>query len=307
MIIPHRWSRDEAIEVCLEALATGRVHGISPNHDPDVLAMNSAFSQNGLGSHGMVRDWGLFEAHFTGPPMRCQFFVVQAHRMRKPPKWNRLRRALDGFDLVPGDFSVPGSAYHRVAVSDSEVCVDEETGRVMKISVPAAPPLPRPGPAPKSLWREVRSAASGPRDSWAGWLGRRPAGEWMLHLAAMHNLRRQVPRQRATWTAFGLWLLDQVRDTCPADEWAWRWARFVLDEPGTVPAGEVVRTCLAALPMSRDEAAALPRDWRARTPSEIRRSRMTLALLRCAEEDAPPAPAPPPGLTLWKPLLRTVG
>ncbi|SDT29335.1 hypothetical protein [Actinoplanes derwentensis] len=38
MMIPHRWNRPAAIEVCLEALATGRVHGFSPNHDPELAA-----------------------------------------------------------------------------------------------------------------------------------------------------------------------------------------------------------------------------------------------------------------------------
>jgi phage tail protein X len=93
----------------------------------------------------------------------------------------------------------------------------------------------------------------------------------------------------------------------PPDEWAWRWSRFVLDRPGTVAVGEVARTCLAALPMTAAEAAALPRDWRIRTPDVVRRSRTTLALLRCAADDVPPPPPPAPGMAAWQPLLRHIG
>lgn len=58
--------------------------------------------------------------------------------------------------------------------------------------------------------------------------------------------------------------------------------------------------------MTREEAAGLPRDWRARTPEEIRLSRMTLALLRNAALDVP-APPMDPELATWRPLLRGIG
>ena len=43
----------------------------------------------------MVWDWGLFEGRFNGSPPRCEFFMVQAHRIRRPPKWKRLRPELE--------------------------------------------------------------------------------------------------------------------------------------------------------------------------------------------------------------------
>ncbi|MDR6320788.1 hypothetical protein [Actinoplanes couchii] len=305
MMIPHRWTRPEAIDVCLEALATGRVHGVSPNHDPDLLAWNSTFAQNGLGPHAMVRDWGLFEAHFVD--RRCEFFMVQAHRMKKPPKWKRLLPHLEQYGLAPGAFTAPDHEYHRVVASDSEVCVDSTTGRVMKITVPATPPLPRTGaPLPRNLPRDIRAVATGPRSAWDRWLDRRPVTDWPSYPGLLSNLHRDHPAQRETWTAFGLWLLDRARAVWPADEWAWRWSRFVLDRPGTVPAGTVAPVCLAALPLTRAEAAELPRDWRGRTPSEIRNSRMTLALLRNAALDVP-APPVDPELAAWRPLMRGVG
>ncbi|MFC4072900.1 hypothetical protein [Actinoplanes subglobosus] len=295
--------RAEAVELCLEALATGRVDGFSPNHDP----APSAFFQTVLGDHGMVRDFGLYEAHFTrwtpDQPWQCQFVTVQAHRMRKPPKWKRLVRELDGFDLVPGDLAVPGSEYIRVVASDSEACVDAATGRLLKISIPAAPPLTRSGPAPAHLRRRVRAVAAGPPDDWPGI----PPADWPHVIATLDNLHRDEPDRRPIWTAYGLWLLQRAAARWPPDEWAWRWSRFVLDRPGTVPVGDVSRTCLAALPMSPTEAASLPAAWRDRTPDVIRRSRMTLALLRCAAGDVPPPPPPPPGMATWHPLLRHLG
>ncbi|GIE31037.1 hypothetical protein Ait01nite_040820 [Actinoplanes italicus] len=303
--------RAEAVEVCLEALATGRVHGFSPNHDPELLAGHAPFTQSVVSPHGMVRDWGLFEAHFTRwtpvQPWRCQFFMVQAHRMGKPPRWKRLLRELDGFELAPGSYTVPGSDYVRITASGSEACIDTDTGRVVKISVPATPPLTSADPPPQHLRRQVRDIATAPEGAWSAWLERRPPGEWTHHLAVLFNLHRDDPARRDTWTAFGLWLLRQVAGRTAADEWAWRWSEFVLDRPGTVPVGDVARVCLAALPMTPGEAAALPADWRSRTPETIRRSRMTLALLRFAAEDVPPPPQPAPGLTTWEPLLRHLG
>lgn len=305
MMIPYRWSRPEAIEVCLEAAATGRIHGISPNHDPDLLAWNSSFTQNGLGPHAMVRDWGLFEAHFVG--RRCEFFIIQAHRMKKPPKWRPFQKRIAAYGLAPGSYQVPGSEYHRVVASDAQICVDTDSGRIMKISLPATPPLPWPdAPFPRDLPRKVRALAVGPRSAWDGWLDRQPVEQWVWALATLFNLHRDEPARRPAWAAFGLWMLDRARAVWPADEWAWHFSRFAFDHPGAVPAGTVAPICLAALPLSREAAAALPRDWRARTPDEIRQSRMTLALLRNAALDVPP-PTPLPESAAWRPLERGLG
>jgi hypothetical protein len=40
------------------------------------------------------------------------------------------------------------------------------------------------------------------------------------------------------------------------------------------------------------------------SPADVRRSRLTLALLRCAVEDVPPAPEPAPELRPWLSTLR---
>ncbi|MEU8664816.1 hypothetical protein, partial [Actinoplanes philippinensis] len=172
-----------------------------------------------------------------------------------------------------------------------------------KVSIPAAPPLTRPGPAPQDLRRRVRAAAAGPSGDWPGI----PPADWAHVVAVLGNLHRDEPERRAVWTAYGLGVLEHAAAIWPADEWAWRWSRFVLDRPGTVPVGEVGRVCLAALPMTVGEAADLPRDWRARTPDVVRRSRMTLALLRCVAEDVAPPPPPTPEMAAWQPLLRHIG
>jgi len=329
--IPYQYSREEAIELCLEALATGCVHGYSPNHDPDLLATDTAFVQNGSGDLHMWRDWGLIEAHFSrwqaGRPWQCDFFMVQAQRMKKPPKWKVVHRELErlGHQLGPGRLSVAGTEYHTVIASGSDACVeldhDRYQGRIMKISIPAAPPLPQrersplalrggsASPAIRALEQELRTVAAAAQSSWPEWLERRkPApGDWDFYLAILRGLHRDEPDRREVWTAFGLWLLDQVRAEAiwPADEWAWRWADFVLDRPGAVPGNEVTRVCLAALPMTSVEAAALSPDWRARAPQDIRRSRMTLALLRFAAAGEIPPPAPvSPALAEWQPILH---
>jgi hypothetical protein len=131
-------------------------------------------------------------------------------------------------------------------------------------------------------------------------------GDWGFYLAQLTNLHRDEPDRRDQWTAFGLWLLEQAGAAAiwPADEWAWRWANFALDRPGAVPGPEVTRVCLAALPMTSTEAATLSGDWRARTPEEVSRSRMTLALLRFAAAGEVPLPAPAsPELAEWQPIL----
>jgi len=326
--IPYRWSRDEAIELCLEALATGCIHGFSPNHDPDLLATDTSFAQNGSGDLHMWRDWGLFEAHFSrwqaGRPWQCDFFMVQAHRMKKPPTWKTLSKELArlGHELGPGS-SGPGTEYHPVTASGSRACVgleqDRYRGRVMKISVPAAPPMPDRetallpsvgsfSPAVRAVLHDLRTIAGAADTSWPAWLDQRQPvpGDWDFYLAQLTNLHRDEPDRRDLWTAFGLWLLEQARAAAiwPADEWAWRWADFVLDRPGAIPGSEVTRVCLAALPMTSTEAGSLPGDWRARTPDDIRRSRMTLALLRFAAAGEVPPPTPVgAGLAEWQPIL----
>jgi hypothetical protein len=328
--IPYTWSRDEAIELCLEALATGCVHGFSPNHDPDLLATDTSFAQNGNGELHMWRDWGLFEAHFSrwqaGRPWQCDFFMVQAHRMKKPPTWTTVRKELErlGYQLGPGEFTGPGADYHTVIASGSGACVDLEhdrlRGRVIKISVPVQPFLPRrertplavrggsTSPAIEAIVQNLRTIAGAVENSWPGWLEQwQPApGDWAFYLAQLVGLHRDEPDRRDTWTAFGRWLLEQARAAAiwPADEWAWRWADYVLDRPGAVAGHEVTRVCLAALPMTPTEAASLPVDWRARTPEHVHRSRMTLALLRfAADGEIPPPPPPRPALAEWQPLL----
>lgn len=314
MRIPHRPSRDEAVELCLAALATGTAYGFSPNHDPDVMACASCFAQNPSGELSMWRDWGLIEAHFSrwraGDPWSCEFFMVQAHRMAKPPKWKALRRELEraGHEVVDDDFRTDFQENFRVVAANTGAVVADR--RAMKISIPAAPFPHRPtsmsGAGDPPL-REV--ARAGPGD-WPAWLDRlNPAtGDWAWLLGHLHALHRDEPDRRPAWTEFGLWLFDQARERAvwPAEEWAWHWSRFVLERPGAVPAGVVARECLPLLPMAPAELAELPADWRAVTPDQVRRARVTAALLRCAVEDVPP-PRPVPAVAELLTLADRVG
>ena len=336
MKIPFRWSRDEAIELCLEALATGCVYGVSANHDPDILATGTSFAQNSNGDRHMWRDWGLFEAHFSrwraGTPWNCDFLMVQAHRIKKPPKLSSLRQELHryGHELAEPARSMAGADYLTVPSSGSEACVgrdgDKYEGRLMKISATATPPFagrsyPRARTSPEYR-AALQDIAGAPFQSWDAWLDQHPwsPDDWVWHLGLLHTLHRDEPTRRETWAAFGRWLLDQARarSIWPAAEWTWRWADFILDRrtdpPGPtsedhdrpadpIAPGDVARECLAAVPMTPAEAAALPAEWRALTPEDVRRSRTTTALLRLAAADVAPA-APPPALAEWQPFLH---
>lgn len=333
--IPYRPSRDEAIEVCLEALATGCVYGVSPYHDPDILATDSAFAQNGNGDLNMWRDWGLIEAHcsrrLAGDPWRCDFFMVQAHRMRKPPKWKMLRRELEraGHDFVPGPFRTEDADSFTVIASNSSATVElnhpGHRGRAVKISALADPLVPREipmlategkstSPIVRQTQSEVRALASANPAARLTWLERKnPASgdwSWLLHqIEAVHHAETRGSAEASgargsELVDFGLWLLGQAheRSVWPPAEWVLRWCRFVLAHPGAAPRGEVTSRSLAALPTTPAEATSLLRDWRHLSPDAVRRSRMTLALLRCAAEDVPPPPPVPP-LDEWQRLL----
>lgn len=236
MKILYEWSRDEAIELCLEALATGCVYGVSANHDPDLLTTGTSFSQDSNGKLHMWRDWGLFEAHFSrwraGTPWECRFLMVQAHRMEKPPELSVLREELHryGHDFAGPARTAAGADYLTVGASGSEACVGRDS-RLMKISAPAMPPFrghpaARTSPELRTARREITTIAGAAENAWPAWLDQRQwsPDDWAWHLGLLHSLHRDEPGRRATWAAFGLWLLAQARTRSiwPPAEWAWR-------------------------------------------------------------------------------------
>lgn len=324
------WTRDEALELCLEVLATGRIHGVPADHDPDVLAtrIGTSFVQNPSGALAMWRDWGLVEAHYhrASPesPWECLAFVVQAHRMKKPPKWSWLAAELDGhgYQAERHKNQSPGYDGYTVTASNSSALVAREdeggvqAGRVPKLtaSPDPLPPAHWPSFSFKQYTRELRTVADAGPQTWPRWLERRGPDprDWASLVHTLGLLRRDHPERDAEWTALGLWLLDQARtaEAWPRAEWAWRWARFVRERPGTAPPGEIARECLAALPMTPAEAEALPASWRETSAVDVLRSRLTRALVRFAGDDpgagtgAGPAPWHPVIMARWHLAIR---
>src|SRR3954469_2631206 len=102
--------RERAVELALELLATGRIRGVSPDHQPDELErlLGRPFSEGILTFSGsLLRDWGLLEAYYEreheGAPWRGTLLMGQLHRMPKPLKWKIIARELRklGYQVVP--------------------------------------------------------------------------------------------------------------------------------------------------------------------------------------------------------------
>jgi hypothetical protein len=243
--------------------------------------------------------------------------MVQAHRMKKPPKWTWIAAELGqhGYETRRHKGRAPGCDGYTVLASNSDALVVREdgqlvqNGRVPKLSAHREP-LPAadwPTFSFKHYTRELSAvAATGPQ-SWPRWLEQRNPDprDWASLVHTLDLLQRDHPERSAEWTALGLWLLGQARTagTWPREEWAWRWARFVCERPGTVPPGDIARECLAALPMTPAEAQALPANWRETPAADVLRSRMTHALLNFADDDSP-SPEVTADLARWHPVIR---
>ena len=224
MKIPYEWTRDEAIELCLEALATGGVYGVTANHDPDLLTTATSFGQNSDSELSMWRTWSLIEAHFgrwqADMPWRCGFLMVQSWRIHQPPKFSMLRKELHryGFQFTGPGETRAGSEQRTVIASGSSATIDRDTGkhhgRVLKIGLPAAPPFTealrrRTSPELRTAVRDLAATAAAPADSWPAWFERLPPGDLLWHLRLLRSLHLHLPEsgRRPEWvcSAGGCW------------------------------------------------------------------------------------------------------
>jgi hypothetical protein len=309
------WTRGEAREMCLELLAAASVHGVPLEAGADVLAdaVGRRFVQEYYAEgRTMTRDWDLFQAIYrragVGEPWWCDGVTVHVNRLQKPFRWRRLPAELAEHDFttvtLPSrdadlhEYGVPASAVTvRVAATDYY----QPTGRLLDIRAGALPVLdPVVADRRGELRNELRAMGAAGPQTWPGWLAQREltAEDYAAWLGALRKLHADQPSRDEEWTALSLWFLDRAREAgvWSAGEWTYRWAGYVASRPGLVPAAEVARACLDALPMDVPEAQAIPTAWRETGPDAVRRARLTRALLRTAAETAPETPA----VTRWR-------
>ncbi|MEV6844874.1 hypothetical protein [Actinoplanes sp. NPDC051411] len=319
--------RAAAIALALELMATGRVRGVQPDHDPAEL---DAILGPPTGQWAppdtdlaLIRYFGLLEVHCSRPsrqaPWRADFFSAQLWRMNKPLKWTvpgpELRR--HGYEVIRREEPKLRADYYEVAESGSSAVVFRDRdlprrwGHIAKISATNAAPVPTGTPDFNAVHRAVYAAIGRPRSTWADWLTDQggPNPGWLRTAErTVYVVLRENASRAAEGVAFHAWLLDQAAAgrAWPADELAYRRAEFAAghrDLPGVPEPETVAEQCLAALPMDRDAAARLPSDWRKIAPADVRASKMTRALLRCARAAEPRSPATLAELTRWQPLL----
>jgi hypothetical protein len=319
--------RVAAIALALELLATGRVCGVQPEHDPAEL---DAIVGPPIAEWAppdtdrlLIRHFGLLEVHCSRPsrqaPWRADFFAAQLWRMRKPVKWKvlgpELRRR--GYEVIRREEPKLRADYYRVAESGSTAVVFRDRdlprrwGHIAKISAVNTAPIPTGTPDFNAVHRAVYAAIGEPRSAWPDWLTGQggPNPDWLRTAErAVYVVLREHPSRAAEGVAFHAWLLDLAvaGRSWPADELAYRRAQFAADHrdlPGVPEPETVAEQCLGALPMDREAAARLPSDWRKIAPADVRASKMTRALLRCARAAAPRSGATLAELTRWQPLL----
>jgi hypothetical protein len=302
--------RAGAIELALELLATGRVRGVSADHDPAELT--ALFGEPDYVTDTdwtQTRHYGLLEEYCSRPspevPFRSDFFMAQLRWLKKPLKWKvlgpELRRL--GYHVVLRLRPDLGADYWTVAESGSSASIFRR--HVYKVSTTSQPPYPVGMGDFNAVHRTVYAAIARPGSAWPDrladpdWL--RTAERTVFTVVSEH------PSRAAEAVAVHAFLLDRAAKVWPADEWAYRRAVFAAehrDLPGVPTPDAVAASCLAALPMDRAAAARLPSDWRAIAPADVYASKVTHALLRCARDAGPQEPVITAELHRWAPLLR---
>jgi hypothetical protein len=318
--------RAAAIGLALELLATGRVRGVQPEHDPAeldaIIGPPNAEWDPPDTDRLLIRNFGLLEVHCSRPsrqaPWRADFFTAQLWRMKKPVKWNVLGPELrrHGYEVIRREPKLRAD-YYQVAESGSTAVVFRDRdlphrrAHIAKISAVNGAPIPTGTRDFNAVHRAVYAAVGEPRSAWPDWLTRQgdPGPDWLRTAErAVYEVLREHPSRAAPGAAFHAWLLDLAvaGKSWPADELAYRRAQFAADHrdlPGVPGPETVAEQCLGALPMNREAAARLPSDWRKIAPADVRASKMTRALLRCARAAAPQPEATLAELTRWQPLL----
>ncbi|MFC3385361.1 hypothetical protein [Couchioplanes azureus] len=329
------WTDDELTEACLEALATGCIEGVPLEADPEDLASQlgfpnrlppdqadrgepygRAFEQRYFaGGLHMTRDWNHVTAFYVRDhlhaPWEANGITIRAYLMDEPPEWSavvaELRRY--GFELVPGpgalahpdEYTVRASAVSaKVATGDGDDAAPP--GRLIDVTINRnVVPLPSPDRRGhiRNAMRALGKAGAG---AWPAWLAEREfaADDYAAVFVALTRLDSDQPTRADEWTALLSWFLERARETNAflQEEWTYHWARYGSPSPA-----EVSRACMAALPMTLDEALSMPKSWREIAPYDVRRARMTRALLALAR-DAAPDPAAVREIDRWRQQKR---
>ncbi|GAA2404603.1 hypothetical protein GCM10010420_35180 [Streptomyces glaucosporus] len=216
-----------------------------------------------------------WQRHGRGEPWQGTHFTVQAHRLHTPLHIDELRAALDRQGLPLADLGPDGLGCRRFERADSRVVVtaDEETGRVLAISAPGGPGAAAGGAgdsarSAKQALRHLLHASEEERRRWVR--RRRPADgtapNWWLHLCHQCEIQvRDRAGARAEWARLLVRLIRHGEETGDFDraETACRLARKatelrvrgLADEvAGALPsADDLVRECLAAMPVPRED------------------------------------------------------
>jgi hypothetical protein len=330
------WTVDELTEACLEALATGCIEGVPLEADPEDLASRlsypnrlhpgqpdeaepygRAFAQQyfARGLH-MTRDWNQVTAFYfrdhPQAPWESHGITIRAYLMDEPPEWSAVAAELRryGFELVPtpdalsdpDEYTVRASAVSAKVATGGDYAA-APPGRLTVVTihrnVVPLPPPDRRGHV-RNAMRALGKAGAG---AWSDWLAEREftADDYVAVLAALTRLNSDQPARADEWAALLSWFLERAREATVfrREEWAYHWARYGSPSPA-----EVSRACMAALPMTLDEARSMPENWRDITPDDARRARMTRALLVMAR-DAAPDPAAVQEIDRWKQEKRT--
>ncbi|MFG2042434.1 hypothetical protein [Dactylosporangium sp. NPDC048998] len=296
-------SAPDPLELCVEALATARVHGMDADAPLHALAsaLGHEYSEH-ASADGMYRDFGPVECHYErlGPdePWQGRFLVVRADRLAARVRLDDLHEELRrvGQTLVqlpPSRHGAPGTTL-RAPLSGS--ILTAEDGVAVAIAAPVWP-VPESPALPEARWRAVCESLQYllplTRTERAEWLSDRvpdsaeAAGWWVALLHPLPTLRFQEWQRAAEWAGLEIWLLDRAADAAAwsREEWVWRWMWFVrsLTAPAARPhAADLTRLSLAALPMTVAQLRGLPTDWRALTAADLRRARTARALLSVA-------------------------
>lgn len=142
--------------------------------------------------------------------------------------------------------------------------------------------------------RDLRDRDEQARRAWLTEQGTIEPNYWLYWYAVVDvEIRAQSPA-RAEWIELRLWLIRQARPAFPPWEsamqlahftnWAWLETHAELDR-AVPPAEAIVRDCLDAIPMPRDDT---PRRRLGRlTVEQMRASRRARRLVRAAEPHLP--------------------
>ncbi|MGI5237432.1 hypothetical protein [Dactylosporangium sp. CA-139066] len=294
---------ESPLEMCVEALATGRVRGLSADAPIHALmaTLGAEYGEH-AGGDGMYRDFGTVEVHYErlGPdePWVGRFLVVRADRFVEKVRLEELHEELRrvGQSLVPLPGGRPGAPDVTLRAPVSGATLTAEGGVAVAIAAPVWP-VPELRALPEARWRAVCASLEDllplTRTERADWLVDRvpdsaEAAEWWVSLLhPLPALRFREPQRAAEWAALEIWLLDRAADAAvwSRDEWVWRWMWFVrslTQRVAAAHAADLTRLSLAALPMTVAQLHGLPTDWRALSVADLKRARTARALLSVA-------------------------